>query len=112
MITLLQAMSFERAEFIAYVEQFTINAPWLSRPFFADVLNEHWTESTSVAFLNGGCKEFVWESPSTGVIRQCDAYLIGMASFILGAGRNKASDAVHPGVGIYLEAKVGEYVQS
>ena len=61
--------------------------------------------------LGSGCQEWVFESPFDGVVTQCDAYDIGMASFMLGAGRAQAAHAIHPGVGIWLDAKVGCVVQ-
>lgn len=60
--------------------------------------------------LGGGCQEWVFESPMDGTVTQCDAYNIGMASFVLGAGRAQAAHAVHPGVGLWVEAKLGASV--
>ena len=58
-----------------------------------------------------GCQETVLESPVSGVIRRCDAYNIGYASVLLGGGRMRAQDPIHHGVGIWLQAKVGDVVE-
>ncbi len=47
---------------------------------------------------------------TAGVVQRIDAYAIGVASVILGAGRSKKDDVVLPGVGIVLEAKAGDRV--
>ncbi len=47
----------------------------------------------------------------TGYLVGLDAELIGRAAMVLGAGRDKVEDAVDPGVGIVLHAKVGDRVQ-
>ena len=48
----------------------------------------------------------------SGVIQQCDAGDMGRAAFVLGAGRRRAQDPVHFGVGLILEAKVGDVIQA
>jgi pyrimidine-nucleoside phosphorylase len=45
-----------------------------------------------------------------GFVMRIDAYAIGVASVILGAGRSKKEDAALPGVGIALERKAGDSV--
>ena len=40
----------------------------------------------------------------------CDALSLGRAAFRLGAGRARAEDAVHPGVGLRVLRKVGDMV--
>ena len=47
---------------------------------------------------------------AAGVVQRIDAYAIGVASVILGAGRSKKDDVVLPGVGIVLEVKAGDRV--
>ncbi|MBV9625038.1 MAG: thymidine phosphorylase [Acidobacteria bacterium] len=49
-------------------------------------------------------------SPRTGVIQGIDCRAVGIASVILGGGRNKKEDAIDPSVGIVLERKVGDQV--
>lgn len=62
--------------------------------------------------LKGGeCKRWVLESKQSGVVGRCDALGIGEASFLLGAGRARASDPVHHGVGILVHCHVGETVE-
>ena len=45
-----------------------------------------------------------------GVLSRCDAWNIGRAAFVLGAGRLRAEDPVHPGVGVTVLKKVGDTV--
>ena len=47
---------------------------------------------------------------SDGFVRRIDAYLIGVASVVLGAGRSRKEDAVFPGVGITLRKVQGDGV--
>ena len=50
-------------------------------------------------------------APCAGVLARCDAWEIGRAAFVLGAGRLRAEEAVHPGVGVRVLRKVGDRVQ-
>jgi len=45
-----------------------------------------------------------------GYVTRCDALTIGAAATRLGAGRDRKEDTIDPGVGITLEAKVGDEV--
>lgn len=45
-----------------------------------------------------------------GYVTRCDAHTIGAAATRLGAGRENTDDKVDPGVGITLEAKIGDRV--
>ncbi len=45
-----------------------------------------------------------------GVLNRCDAWGVGRAAFLLGAGRLRAEDRVHPGVGVTVLKKVGDRV--
>jgi pyrimidine-nucleoside phosphorylase len=47
-------------------------------------------------------------SPADGVVRRIDAYRIGVASVVVGAGRSRKEDAVFPGVGMTLLRVQGE----
>jgi thymidine phosphorylase len=61
--------------------------------------------------LRGGdAEEEVVTSDRTGVVRACDAALVGGAAFVLGAGRTREGEAVHPGVGVRLRARAGDRV--
>jgi thymidine phosphorylase len=50
-------------------------------------------------------------SEEDGVLTRCDALAVGRAVFTLGAGRARAEDPVHPGVGVDVLAKVGDPVR-
>ena len=60
--------------------------------------------------LGGGCAERPVLAESSGLVTRCDAGGIGRAAFVLGAGRVRADQAVHPGVGLILNKKPGETV--
>ena len=47
-----------------------------------------------------------------GYLARLDAELVGRASVVLGAGRDKVEDAVDPAVGILLQAKPGDRVRA
>jgi pyrimidine-nucleoside phosphorylase/thymidine phosphorylase len=65
----------------------------------------------STPLRGGDCAREVLESDQDGIVRRCDALSIGRAAFVLGAGRVRAEDAVHPGVGVIVHKKVGERVE-
>jgi thymidine phosphorylase len=52
----------------------------------------------------------VIEADRDGFVTRCDALTIGTVATRLGAGRERKEDAVDPGVGITLEAKLGAEV--
>src|SRR5215472_8932763 len=51
-------------------------------------------------------------SPRAGYVAAIDAEDIGVASNMIGAGREKKEDAIDPAVGIILEVKTGEKVDA
>jgi pyrimidine-nucleoside phosphorylase len=51
-------------------------------------------------------------SPRGGYVTSIDAEDIGIASNMIGAGRDKKEDAIDPAVGIILEVKMGEKVDA
>src|SRR5579862_5759599 len=51
-------------------------------------------------------------SPRGGYVSVINAQDIGLASNMIGAGRDRKEDAVDPAVGVILEVKVGEKVES
>ncbi|HWB82880.1 MAG TPA: pyrimidine-nucleoside phosphorylase [Bryobacteraceae bacterium] len=51
-------------------------------------------------------------SPRAGYVSLIDAEDIGVASNMIGAGRDKKEDSIDPAVGIILEVKVGEKVDA
>jgi pyrimidine-nucleoside phosphorylase len=59
----------------------------------------------------GGCQSVVIHAARDGVIQTCDAWDLGTAAHRLGAGRSKAGDPVHFGVGLILHAKRGSVVE-
>jgi thymidine phosphorylase len=51
-------------------------------------------------------------SPRAGYVTSIDAEDIGIASNMIGAGRDKKEDSIDPAVGIILEVKTGEKVDA
>jgi len=51
-------------------------------------------------------------TPRAGYVSGIDAELIGQASSMIGAGRNTKEDAIDPAVGVILEVKVGQKIDS
>jgi pyrimidine-nucleoside phosphorylase len=51
-------------------------------------------------------------SPRSGYISAIDAQIVGQASAIIGAGRDRKEDAIDPAVGVILEVKVGDKVDA
>ncbi|HXB70089.1 MAG TPA: thymidine phosphorylase [Candidatus Acidoferrales bacterium] len=51
-------------------------------------------------------------SPRAGYVSSIDAEDIGLASNMIGAGRDKKEDSIDPAVGIILEVKTGEKVDA
>ena len=49
-------------------------------------------------------------APSAGRVGRIDAFKVGLASVVLGAGRSRKEDAVLPGVGIQILKSAGEVV--
>ncbi|MDQ6759326.1 MAG: thymidine phosphorylase [Acidobacteriota bacterium] len=51
-------------------------------------------------------------SPRQGFVSAIEAELIGLASGLMGAGRDTKEDTIDPAVGVILEVKVGQKVES
>jgi pyrimidine-nucleoside phosphorylase/thymidine phosphorylase len=51
-------------------------------------------------------------SPRQGFVSAIEAELIGLASGLIGAGRDTKEDSIDPAVGVILEVKVGQKVES
>ena len=51
-------------------------------------------------------------SPRAGYVTAIDAEDIGLASGLMGAGRDKKEDKIDPAVGMILEAKIGDKVEA
>lgn len=60
----------------------------------------------------GGCAEELVLADRSGEIRRCDAGELGWAAHRLGAGRTRAGEPVHFGVGLILHAKRGDSIQA
>lgn len=58
----------------------------------------------------GGTADHALRAPSGGRVVGIDAWRIGRAAFVLGAGRRRAEDPVHPGVGLLLDVELGSVV--
>ena len=56
-------------------------------------------------------EEHIVKAPASGFVVLLDAGLIGRASVMLGGGRDTVEDAIDPGVGIIINATVGDPVQ-
>jgi thymidine phosphorylase len=59
-----------------------------------------------------GVRERVVCAEHSGALRRLDALGLGQAAVLLGAGRQRQGEAVHPGVGLLLLAKEGERVEA
>jgi thymidine phosphorylase len=57
-------------------------------------------------------QEAVVTAPAGGFVTRCDALTIGVVATRLGAGREHQEDMIDPGVGITLDAKVGDRVEA
>jgi thymidine phosphorylase len=51
-------------------------------------------------------------SPRAGYVSAIDAEDIGMASSMIGAGRNTKEDSIDPAVGVILEVKTGQKIEA
>ena len=50
-------------------------------------------------------------APAEGYVTRCDALVVGTVATRLGAGRERKEETIDPGVGITLEAKIGDQVR-
>jgi pyrimidine-nucleoside phosphorylase len=55
-------------------------------------------------------EEGVVTAPADGYVTRCDSLTIGKAATRIGAGRERSDDTIDHGVGITLEAKIGDRV--
>ena len=51
-------------------------------------------------------------APKDGYVFSVDTEGYGVASLLLGAGRNTKEDVINPAAGIYLKAKLGDFVKA
>ena len=80
---------------------------------------EHWERMVrgqggdpSATLSGGGCQREDVLAERAGVVTACSALDVGQAAFVLGAGRVKASDPVHHGVGVLVHAHRGDRVEA
>jgi pyrimidine-nucleoside phosphorylase len=62
------------------------------------------------ALRGGGCGVRVVEAARDGVVEAVDAFEVGRAAFVLGAGRRAAGEPVDHGVGLRVHARPGQRV--
>jgi pyrimidine-nucleoside phosphorylase len=63
------------------------------------------------AGLMNKCTKTALPAAKGGYIEACDAYKIGLAAVVIGAGRTRKEDAVLPHVGIELKKTVGDRIE-
>jgi thymidine phosphorylase len=64
------------------------------------------------SLLPSAPRSHVVTASTGGYLASLDAFLVGRASMLLGAGREQAADVIDPGVGITLHAKPGDRLNS
>jgi pyrimidine-nucleoside phosphorylase len=64
------------------------------------------------SLLPAAAASHVVAAPRPGYVAAIDAFLVGRASMLLGAGRERASDTIDPGVGIVLRARPGDELEA
>jgi pyrimidine-nucleoside phosphorylase len=72
--------------------------------------NEHVLDRFDLLPNASGAREIA--SPRAGFVSQIKAEDIGLASSMIGAGRDTKDDQIDPAVGVILEVKVGEKVEA
>ena len=65
----------------------------------------------SAPLLGGDVIEEPLLAERAGTVTRCDAYGVARAAFVLGAGRVRADQDIHPGVGVRIHRKVGDRVE-
>lgn len=68
--------------------------------------------SLEVPLLGGEVSHQPVLATASGTVQRVDAYGVARAAFVLGAGRVRADQPVHPGVGVLVHKKVGEAVEA
>jgi pyrimidine-nucleoside phosphorylase len=66
----------------------------------------------SAPLLGGDVMEEPLLAERAGTVTRCDAYGVARAAFVLGAGRVRADQDIHPGVGVRVHHKVGARVEA
>lgn len=63
------------------------------------------------ALLPAAAERLEFPAPAAGVVQEVDANKIGRAVLVLGGGRTRSDDNIHPGVGITGLVRAGESVE-
>ena len=79
---------------------------------FERMVAAHGGRLAALAESEAGVEVEELRAPRPGVLTRCDAWEIGRAAFVCGAGRLHAEDPVHPGVGVSVFKKVGDRVEA
>jgi pyrimidine-nucleoside phosphorylase len=79
---------------------------------FERMVAAHGGDLGGLAGVSAGVSVEEIRAPRAGVLARCDAWGVGRAAFVLGAGRLRAEDTVHPGVGVTVLKKLGERVEA
>jgi pyrimidine-nucleoside phosphorylase len=64
------------------------------------------------SLMPGAASEHMIKAETPGFVTELDAELIGRATVVLGAGRDTVDDEIDPGVGITIDATVGDAVEA
>jgi len=56
-------------------------------------------------------RRLVVGAPREGFVQAIDTEAVGVAALVLGAGRERKEDVLDPGVGLYVDAKLGDRVR-
>ena len=62
------------------------------------------------SLLPSAARRLVVPAPRSGYVRAIDTEAVGVAALVLGAGRETKEDRLDPGVGLYVDAKLGDEV--
>lgn len=63
-----------------------------------------------ISKLSLSAKIYDFSISDSGYVERLDAYLIGEAVRVLGAGRYRKEDIIDPNVGVVLKKKIGDYI--
>ena len=61
--------------------------------------------------ITGRCRKLEIQAQQSGKIAAMDTQRLGRAACLLGAGRERKEDLIHPGVGFRMEAELGDWVK-
>ena len=80
---------------------------------FLKMIKSHGVKESAVKFKKNNKPKYFRkiESKKSGYIKSMDTFGIGMGLVKIGAGRMSLKDKVDPSSGIYLNVKIGDYIQ-